>query len=337
MKKILEIQEPIITTFTHHAHLLTILGTEPNARGWVFSNYIQIYIDNHLRKNSWGDFYFPMPYEIKSLELCKWILTQKCHENLVDKRYSDIVDYIKDVLENDFFVHMMINHKYLANSSLDRTHDILVFGYDQAKQELHCADFASRAGKYIFFKCSFDEFREAYRDEDVKKGFTYLNHFIYSYKVNKECDYGYNVHNIIFWLKQYVNSEAPEYWEGYNYSGRVLVTWGMDYYEVLCRNLLTIGDEQIDLKFYYLLKDHKKMMLERLKFLENDSLCLKEYIEAYEEIYKDISIVVNMAVKHNVVNPKGITDRMIDRIKNIKATEYRVLRKLIEVLEGVGG
>lgn len=333
MKKILETQSPIITTYSHHAHLLSILGAEPRTKGWVFSNYIQIYIDKNLGKNSWGDFYFPMPYEIKALELCKWIVTQKNHESLVDKKYADIIEYIKELIENDFFVHMMINHKYLLNSYLDRGHDTMVVGYDDEKGILYCADFAARSGKYIFFECSFDEFREAYNDEAIKKGATYLNHFIYSYKINQECDYGYNVNNIIFWLKQYVNSEAPEYWQGYNYSGRVLVTWGMDYYDVLCKNLLTIGDEQIDVRFYYLLKDHKKIMLERLKFLEHESLSLKEYIEAYEEIYTDLSIVVNMAVKHNVINPKGITDRMIDRLKHIKVAEYRILCKLIEKLE----
>ncbi len=224
MKKILEKQYPIITTYTHHAYLLTILGAEPKTRGWIFSDYIQIYIDNNLKKNSWGDFYFPMPYEIKALELCKWVVTQKNHENLVDKKYVDIIDYIEDVIENDFFVHMMVNHKYLSNSYFDRTHDILVAGYVNEKKILYCADFAASTGKYIFFECSYDEFREAYNDEDVKKGSTYINHFIYSYKINTECDYGYNVNNIIFWLKQYVNSYVPDYWKGYKYSGKVLVT-----------------------------------------------------------------------------------------------------------------
>ena len=45
MKKVLNIEYPIITSYTQHAHMLSILGTNPNTFEWIISNYIQIYIN----------------------------------------------------------------------------------------------------------------------------------------------------------------------------------------------------------------------------------------------------------------------------------------------------
>lgn len=48
----LEISEPIITTYTHHVHLLSILGCYPQTYPWIYSNYIQVYINKDYLKHS---------------------------------------------------------------------------------------------------------------------------------------------------------------------------------------------------------------------------------------------------------------------------------------------
>lgn len=50
MKKVLAVEYPIITSYTHHAHLLTILGTNEKTKDWIFSNYIQVYINKDFEK-----------------------------------------------------------------------------------------------------------------------------------------------------------------------------------------------------------------------------------------------------------------------------------------------
>lgn len=53
---------PMITTYTQHAHLLSILTHYECAHPWIFSNYIQLFINKDY-KHHWGDFYFPLTYE----------------------------------------------------------------------------------------------------------------------------------------------------------------------------------------------------------------------------------------------------------------------------------
>lgn len=336
MKKVLDTTYPIITTYTQHAHLLTILGNEPKTKSWVFSNYIQIYINKELNINKWGDYYFPMPYEIRPFEVCKWLEVQKNSEEFIDGNCEDIVKYVINLIDNNYYVHMMINYKYLSKSrysksNIDMEHDVLVYGYDNDAGILYCADFMFETSKYVFSDCTYDEFRTAYTG--VKGMPSYLNHYIFSYRIKKECDYEYHIKNIVFWLKQYTNSEAPEYWVGYNYCNEKNVVWGISYYDILVQRLLSIEQDDLDIVFFYLLKDHKKIMIERLRFIESNSLSMKEYIEAYEEMYCEHTIIVNMVIKYNLSKNKEVIKKIIYKLIEIKKMEGRVLKKLINFIE----
>lgn len=59
---ILPVSYPMITTYTQHAHLLSVLTHYECAHPWIFSNYIQLFINKDY-KHHWGDFYFPLTYE----------------------------------------------------------------------------------------------------------------------------------------------------------------------------------------------------------------------------------------------------------------------------------
>ena len=338
MKKILDTKYPIITTYTHHAHLLSILGTSSMTKFWIFSNYIQIYINRELNVNSWADFYFPMPYETRPFELCKWIEVQKNSEEFIDKNQGDIIKYIIDLIDNNYYVHLMINYRYLSKSrynkkNVDARHDILVYGYDSEIKTLYCADFMFETSKYSFCNCTYDEFYEAYNNDFVKKQASYLNHNIYSYKLKKGCDYEFHINNIVYWIKQYINSETPEYWKGYNYSNMNNIAWGISCYDILIQNLKSIGITYIDVRFYCLLKDHKKIMIERLRFIENNTQLLKEYVEFFEEIYSEFVLIVNLVIKYNMTNNLKIIDKIVAKLTEIKNNEYETLVRLIDGLE----
>ena len=62
--KRLPVSYPMITTYTQHAHLLSILTHYECAHPWIFSNYIQLFINKDY-KHHWGYFYFPLTYELR--------------------------------------------------------------------------------------------------------------------------------------------------------------------------------------------------------------------------------------------------------------------------------
>ncbi len=335
MKKILSTNYPIITTYTHHAHLLTILSNEPKAKSWIFSNYIQIYMSKYI--NKWADFYFPMSYEVKTFELCKWLEVQKNSEEFVDRNYGDIVKYVINLIDSNFYVHMMINYKYVSKSkwskgNKDVGHDILVYGYDDVLKILYCADFLFEP-KYAFSDCTFDEFYAAYNNSAVKTQISYLSHNIFSYKIKNECDYEYHLNNIVYWFKQYVNSEVPEYWKGYNYCNKEMNTWGISCYDILIQNIINTNIDYLDVRTFYLLKDHKKIMIERLKFIDNESLSMQIFIEAYRKMYSMHTEIVNLVIKYNISQNRGIINKITCRLIEVRETEFETLNKLIASLE----
>ena len=338
MRKILNVKYPTITTFTQHAHLIAILESEPRAKTWIYSNYIQIYMNKELNTNRWGDFYFPMPYEIRPFELCKWLEVQKASEEYVTKNFDSIVKYVTNMLEDNYYVHMMINYRYLSRSRFsreneDRRHDILIYGYDDEIRTFYCADFMFETSKYAFSECTFDELNAAYNSYFVKEMTSYLNHNIYSYRLKKDCDYEYHYKNILFWIKQYLNCETPEYWNGYNYCNRENIVWGISCYDALSQSLLTLDDDVIDVRFYYLLKDHKKIMIERLKYLKCSFPKIEKYISEYETLYANISVIVNMVLKYNLTLERGIINKIVEKLDEIKNKEYKVLFVIAECFE----
>ncbi len=338
MDKILDIVFPTITTYTQHAHLLAILGIEGRAKPWIFSNYIQLYICKNLNEGQWADFYFPMPYETRPFDLCKWMRVQKNEESYVEQHYESIIEYITGLLDENYYVHMMVNYKYISTSvyykkNIDRYHDVLVYGYDNSSETLYCADFMFNATKYSFSTCSFNDFIKAYDSSAHIDRTTYMNHLIYSYKIRNECDYEFHVFNILYWLKQYMKGEAPEYWNGYNYCNKEKIIWGINYYEALVESISSLKYIYIDVRYYHLLCDHKKIMVERLIFLKQYITNLDWYIEQYKEIFTACQIVENMIIKYNLTRQIDIIYKIVERIKGIKEKEYKVLNKLIDCIE----
>lgn len=148
-RKILPVNYPMITTYTQHAHLLSILTYYEYTKGWIYSNYIQLYM-NRDYKHNWGDFYFPFPYELRPSDTCKWILSQKIKRDTVIKKGS-VIDFIIDSINSDNYVHTMLNYYYVPVSvhykKTHSHHDMLIYGYDLDKKIFHVADFF-RYGKY---------------------------------------------------------------------------------------------------------------------------------------------------------------------------------------------
>lgn len=334
MKKTLKIQYPIITTYTHHAHLLSILGTDERTKEWIISNYIQLYANKDLINTNWGDFYFPMPYETRTFETCKWIITQKNTEKFIDRHYEDIVLYIKEAIDADYYVNMGINYKYISNSiyyHTDKVHDVLVYGYDDDRSVILCADFVFSSSKYMFSECSYEEFEKAYNNDYRRDKASYFNHMIYAYQLKKECDYEYDLRNIIYNLKEYCKGSMPEYWKAYNMKNSEKVTWGINYYDALVDYVEKI--DYLEIRFLWLLRDHKRIMLERLYFLQKQNVCSGNYIIQCQQLFEDLSIVINMAMKYNITHNRTLISSICKRLREGKQREGELMEEVIMQLE----
>lgn len=335
-KKVLPVNYPMITTYTQHAHLLSILSYYEYTYPWIYSNYIQLYINKDYKYN-WGDFYFPFPYELRPSDTCKWIFTQRIHRDVVDSKWGSVINFIVESINSNNYVHTMINYFYVPLISYDNKihfkHDILIFGYDLNEEVLYVSDFFG-AGKYSYEKISFSDFNKAFSTYSLAKNSDYLNEMVYLYKVNPKCDYKFNINNISNSIKSYLYGSIPEYWDIYNRDNRDDIVFGIDTYTTL-KNYITrkrSSDEIDDIRPFYMLYDHKKIMSLRLKYLYEHQY-YKNYssdnINGLTKIESQAKEVINLIIKYNITKKNKTLDKVVNTLDIIENSEKNILKQYI--------
>lgn len=337
LKKVLPVTYPMITSYTQHAHLLSILSNYGHTYPWIFSNYIQLYC-NEDYKHNWGDFYFPFPYELRPSDTCKWIFTQKIHREVVNYKWENIINFIVESISSNNYVHTMINYFYVPLSSrynkVHLHHDILVYGFDLDEEVLYVSDFFI-AGKYSYEKIKISDFIKAYSTYNLTTNPDYLNEMVYLYKFNPNFDYKFNIRNISNSIKCYLYSTTPEYWDSYNSDNRDDIVFGMDIYTTL-KNYITrsktICESNIDNRPFYMLYDHKRIMLLRLNYLYEHEYYKNynsENIIGFNKIESQAKDVVNLIVKYNISKNNTILDKVVDILSIIENNEKNILKQYI--------
>ena len=333
--KTLPVTYPMITTYTQHAQLLSILESYEFTKGWIFSNFIQLYM-NRDYKHNWGDFYFPLPYELRPSDTCKWILSQKIKRETVVKKWASATDFAVDCINSDNYVHTMLNYYYVPSSvrykRLNLLHDMLIYGYDLDEKVFYIADFF-RNGKYCYEVISFSDFEQAFNTYNIATNHDYLNGLIYLYNVNKNCDYEFSIHNITSSIKAYLDNSIPEYWDKYNRKNSENIVFNREVYNTLINYITAKMDDrsEIDIRPFFLLADHKKMMCLRIRYL-----CEQGYFKhnsqnenQLDEIERKAKTLVTVIIKYNITRNESCKSKAIALMNHIDKTEYDVLKQYI--------
>lgn len=338
MEKKLVIKKPIVTTYTHHAYSFIALSNVNNAYKWIYSNYIQMYLNKDFTKNAWGDFYFPMPYEVKCYELCPYLRVEKNDFTYIIEKYNSPIEYIIESINRGFYIHILMDYFYVSQSPFfgkrKRKHDCLIYGYDEELKELYCGDFMfSDIRSFSFGVIKFDEFEKGIKSVTNDTDHI-LNNYIYKMKPFESERYEFNINNIIHGLRAYLKCTPPEYWLGYNFGNGQDIAWGLNCYNVFVDNLKK-EPERMDLRFVYMFMDHKKIMIERLLFLKNELGIkgLESVIEEYNAIYEELYKVLNLLIKYTLCNRDEVINQALEIIMGVRKKEDKSLKSMISILE----
>lgn len=340
-KVLLPMAEPLIHGYTNFAHLLSILQCHEKTLPWVYSNFIQVYVNKDLMKNSWGDFYHPMPYELRLSDTCKWIKNTRIEREEFDKKPEMLLNFIEKELNKGKYVHLKIDQGKITSFEVDKkVHDSLVFGIDIGSDAIYVAD-VYKNGVYEKKALDIKEFMDAYYGYDqIIDYYDYLNGMIYLYKVKEECDIEFDIKNIENAIIEYREGRVPEYWRLYNFSNSREVVFGLNVYDALSEYIEHIYKEDVqyvDGRFFYLLMEHKKIMIERLKYL-----CKQKYyeessmmpiIEGYKKMIRNSKLIVNLLMKSFIVKNLGDLKKILEFLHQIKQEEYDILGRYLSIVE----
>lgn len=196
MKRILPVENPIITHDPPIANLFSILGMEPNTESWVMNHFVNLYIhkdeifDNFYDRNA---FFYG----------CPWIQVVQIRREIVLRICSRIIEYVKALIDEGFYVYCMGNTEYISAYHNDRywAHNLMVYGYDDVSQTFYLSDFFEN-GKYTRAACSYEELEKALQTAQMNRHFVNL---IYGMKL-KEIEYKFEVDMLLEKLTDYLGS-----------------------------------------------------------------------------------------------------------------------------------
>ena len=297
-KYILRIEQPWIKCYTSHAHLLSILQCDEKTYCWIFSNFLNLYMNKDIKKNDWGEFYRPLPYETRIFDSCKWLNIQKIRRELVVGSKEKLLQFVSNELKDGYYVHLAIEHKYITSfATNNHWHDALVYGIDIENNMVYLQDVFIH-GHYERRTISIDEFADAVMlcrvpEDDID----YMNNSIYSYKIKENCDYVYDVENIKHFVQQYYDETIPEYWVLYNFDDSKNIEYGMGIYKALCNYIreLDLSVDEITFRPFYLLKDHFLIMQKLFEWLKENEKYNPTDIDKVTKQYDAILSVADTA------------------------------------------
>ena len=337
-KNILPIYNTSITHSPPIANLFSILGTNQNTNGWVMNNFVNIYIH---RNGIFDNFYDRNTF----FHGCPWIQVVQTRKEIVELTYVFMIDYIKMLLKNDFYVYVVIDTQYIKayNGNHPKGHNAFVYGFDDNEKEFFISDFASN-GKYGTIKCSYEEMEVALRKSNMNDSFVYL---IYGMKL-KKIEYKFEVDVLIEKIEDYLHStnlfckyKTRQEEEFYSYKGdncyyyfsyaemKDFYFFGLSYYDKILEMIVSKSTKL--LRPLDLLYEHKLLMIDRLRFLQdNNYLSLNDYNNLSndcEELLQQSLIIRNLHIKSLISGKETESEKIKRKIVSLKEKdEYFMMR-----------
>lgn len=338
---ILPMYEPKLNTFNVYAALFSIIAKDENYLPWFYSNFISIGINTCDDTLYFTDHFTFFEYG-EGLSSCPWLEVYKPSHKTIYYQYSfNIKDVLTSYLNQNKYVWLYLDQFYIPQSNyyqkLHKEHSVLIYGYDDATNIFYIADNLDN-GKFIKTVISYEQLIKAW-ESDICEHFRRLFRVINS----KEGKYKINTTHLKNQIEDYLSSNSIKhgvYWDQIPVDGphsyvQNIQYWifGHEVYSYIQQLIKQVkgmsGIKSLDLRIPHLLWEHKKCMLERIKYLH---LEMYDFYSEYENVVNNSLAIRNLTMKYNITQKDSILDEIDTRISEIVYIEEITLRKLVGLL-----
>lgn len=333
MYKILPVSEPVVTSYPVFANPLSIMQDNEQGWSWIMSNFIQVVCP---KPDS-------LTLNFKNYSESPILCYQHIKKSLINSKWENIVEFIIDSINMDYYVYMLVDQYYLSSSDafqrLRHPHDIFIYGYDSSKKIFNVAD-NMRSGRYVFSTCSFDELEQAYmmlaKDQDIIYPFNPDEGFNQSIKLlslNAHMEYKFNINYVIKSLLDYLESkltmnEIHQYRESHSY--------GVSTYSDVCEYVYLLEKDLVDfdIRSFHLIYEHKKLMRIRIDFLKTTHF-LKDtdmLMKQCQKLEMETLTLRNLAIKYSLNRKVALLAEIVKRLKVIKELDHNLGYNILDSL-----
>lgn len=324
MKKILPVNLQEITNHPGTAALFGILDSLQIGKEWVYTNFImtEAFVLQGERFRQSLDFVMDPAYEFASV--CPYILRSEIQGELLRSLVMvNIVEVMKKAIDIENYIYVTVDEdKFLHRGSIF-LHELFIYGYDDEVGTFFVGDFTF-TGKYSFALVPFKEMEEAYSEaaKDENGGTMVF------WKVDNEANYRFDISLVRRCLEEYLAGES--YNQRFNkcFFQAPENICGIKTYDFLISYMYKEKDGMT--KCLHNLLDHKRLMVKRLKFMEENNYISKVFSEKYEEIRVLAEMACNLSIKNTIVKKTAYLDKIVYYLRQIENMEKEYLGMVIQ-------
>lgn len=304
--------------------VLGILQSYPNTYDWIYSNFINIYIN----KTNGADYFYP-----KFLwNVCPFLDTYTLPYIFVKKNFSCYTEFLEACLKERFYIYSILNMKYIRkyNKKADYDHNPIITNINSETKSVQMYDFFDN-GIYELYDCPYSEINEAFRFLPECKGFNVENYLndnseIVLIKYNDQKEYRFNREDFNQNIRSYLNSDnlfkgclAANFLEN---NSCECFCWGIECWDNIIQDFnLT--------RYFSLLVSHCKMWRYRYYYLVQKGYMHKsDSIEAViYELDHTAKIIMNsylrLLIRKEIIG-KSNFEKFNSLINQCKSLEYTI-------------
>lgn len=343
-KTILPVNEnPPIIGYLHHAYPLSILSVTEAYVPWFYSNFVQLISPKDIatNRNSQFDFYnkyffFGYPQGIQPLK------NQVIKRGLLSKNYTGgVKQFIIDCIDLGRYIYTWAD-EYDISSKISYQknhvfHDVFIYGYDLENNCFYTLGF----GTDMQFSSHLIPFEQLHSLEDT---LDYWDIKIFVIERNDQFDdSSVDLSLLNIWLNDYLRSFDSSlrykpliYSYGLN-SETGDLCYGLSVYASLMEYLESVkrGQSSLDIRPFHILWEHKKIMVERIKYMidnvyiEDDGL-----LEKAEQLEKVVLSIRNLLLKHFIMKNDIPEQYIKEKLLTARGMDIDLIETFIYILSG---
>lgn len=328
----------------HHARPLSLIMAYEESLPWFFSNYIQLcFLPEEQESPGIQRIDFAHSNPNTNSPLSRISL----NKNNIYFKNEDIVELTINWLNNGHYVEFFLNESEIPGTKCylkkkPKRHAFIFFGYDLSSKTLKTLNFNEK-GQFTIINIDFETITKVYNSEITVKMndidgriavlFEYVNNLYVDLKPNtsliKESLYDYiNSTNTIIKYKYLIN--YPFKTQSLRY---VSAVFGISIYKELISYLRVCFDKKgnIDFRIFHALWEHKKIMIDRISYLEKIKVIEEDKIimDMFKNFEKTSFKVRSLIIKYGISKDESDINRCINYLNYLYESEPFYIEKLI--------
>ncbi len=322
---------PPIIGYLHHAHPLSIILNYKESHEWFYSNYIQLCCEIGLEgKRIPFNFY---GYEASLPEKnYPFLNIEKISKNVIQLTQLDICTFLIKCIDLGYYVRASIDRYYIKTFTKDykenhKYHEVLLFGFDNDEKTFLAYGYVD--GFFKEAKISFHDFSQAFLN--CLSQVAYQND-VYLFKYNGTYQYQFDINLVTELLNDYLCSNNTSKRLSM-FKNPLNLAFGIRVYHYIKQSIEVLFDNKhnYDIRPLHILWEHKKVMIERIKFMEMHGYIRKgKYpISLYYNIEKEVLILRNKLIRYKITEETKILKDILNAIDRITLYEKNAIELLL--------